>query len=127
MKGTTSTAALALRQLRTGLAKGRLSKGLSVEQARPMRRTGLHPSEQRLASLRTYHTRRGPELRLVQARPAGHSLVDELPAPREQARPSKASDFIDWPELIGSFCVAVLLVVAGVAVYFLAAASQVRA
>lgn len=85
MKGTTSTATLAIRQLRTGDAKRRLPNGLTVEQARPMKRTGLHPSEERLASLRTYHTRRGPELRLVQARPAGHSLLIEVRAPRRQA------------------------------------------
>lgn len=126
MQGTISTTALALRQLRTGLAKGRLSKGLTVEQARPMRRTGLHPSERRLGHFQRYHTRRGPELRLVQARPAGHSLVDELPSPRV-VQATKASDFVDWPELIGSFVVAVLLVVAGAAVYFWAALSQVPA
>lgn len=43
----------------------------------------------------------------------------------QQARP--ASDDIDWPELIGSFVVAILLTAAFVAVYFWAYASQVPA
>lgn len=124
---STITTTLALRQLRTGLVKGRLSRRLTVEQARPMRRTGLHASEERLGHYQHFRTRQGRVLRLVQARPAGHSLTDELlPAPHVQ-QATRASDFIDWPELIGSFCVAVLLVAAGVAVYFLAAASQVPA
>lgn len=126
MPSTITTTALALRQLRTGLAKGRLSRGLTVEQARPMRRTGLHASEQRLGHYQHFQTRQGRVLRLVQARPVGHSLLDELPATRVQ-QAHDASDFVDWPELIGSFVVAVMLVVAGVAVYFWAAASQVPA
>lgn len=42
--------------------------------------------------------------------------------PIQQARP--ASDDIDWPELIGSFVVAVLLTAAFVAVYFWAYAAE---
>jgi len=69
--GTPTTIPLAIRQLRAGAAKSRLP-----QQARPMRR---HASEQRLGHFQHYNTRQGRVLRLVQARPAGHSLVDELP------------------------------------------------
>lgn len=42
----------------------------------------------------------------------------------QQARPARASDDIDWPELIGSFVVAILLTAAFVAVYFWAYAAE---
>lgn len=42
--------------------------------------------------------------------------------PIQQARP--ASDFVDWPELIGSFVVALLLTAAMVVVFFWAYAVQ---
>ncbi|MCC6312240.1 MAG: hypothetical protein IT345_15190 [Trueperaceae bacterium] len=41
--------------------------------------------------------------------------------PIQQARPSKASDYIDWQELLASFVVALLLTGALVAYFFVAA------
>lgn len=41
----------------------------------------------------------------------------------QQARPARASDDIDWPELLSSFIVALLLTVAGIVTYFWAYAA----
>lgn len=42
---------------------------------------------------------------------------------RRPIRPARASDDIDWPELISSFIVALLLTVAGIVTYFWAYAA----